>query len=210
MALKVCSKESLDTPHEGPRKLTLAEVLAEFARLKKENEAHAKRQMQKMNARDSEGNKVYNNLGKNKVKIKGRAGEDLEVGLKYEPRDDRYYAAAYHKGKLHHGPYQVVRERAVADLQQLRKKLKLPDPRALVGPFEPTPRPSAPYPEEWLAGASDFIKVFHLKAMEQVRAPAGELAVPFSSGACPRKKGAEQRERNRRSWNSKIDGARPK
>ena len=92
------------------------------------------------------------------MKLKGRAGEDLEVGLQYDPRKDRYHAKVFHKGEQHHGPYQVVRERAVADLQQLRKKLKLPDPRALVGPFEPTPRPSAPYPEEWLAGAADFIK----------------------------------------------------
>merc|ERR1719316_405925 len=96
----------------------------------------------------------------------------MEVGLQYDPRKDRYYAQVRDKGKVHHGPLQVVRERAVADLQQLRKKLKLPDPRALVGPFEPTPRPSAPYPEGWLAGASDYIKVFHLKAMEQVREQA--------------------------------------
>ena len=58
VTVQVCSEASLDTPHEGPRKLKLAEVLAEFARLKKENEAHAKRQKQKMNARDSEGNMV--------------------------------------------------------------------------------------------------------------------------------------------------------
>ena len=143
----------------GARKLTLAEVLAEFARLKKENEAHAKKQIAKLwTLRDAEGKMVHHNKGKNFVKVKGRAGEDLEVGLTYDPRLDRYRAKVFHKGKGHYGPHQVVRERAVADLQQLRKKLKLPDPRALVGPFEPTPRPSAPYPEEWLAGAADFIK----------------------------------------------------
>ena len=97
--------------------------------------------------RDSDGNRI------------GRAGEILEEGLIYNKGEDRYYAKVWKNGHNYQGPYQVVIEKARADLRLYRKKFTLPNPLALVGPLAQTEGPSGPFPEKWMHGASDFIKV---------------------------------------------------
>ena len=97
--------------------------------------------------RDSDGNRI------------GRAGEILEEGLCYRKDKDRYYAHVSKNGMAHSGPLQVVIDKARADLRLYRKKFTLPNPLALVGPLAQTEGPSGPFPEKWMHGASDFIKV---------------------------------------------------
>ena len=72
---------------------------------------------------------------------------------------DRYRAQVWKNGQAHVGPYQVVIEKARADLRLYRKKFTLPNPLALVGPLAKTEGPSGPFPEKWMHGSSDFIKV---------------------------------------------------
>jgi len=154
-------------------KKKLGQIVAAFDQLRKSNEEKAKNKWKKMNeksnSRDENGVMIYNSNAKrtdghrdsdgNRI---GRAGEILEEGLIYDHKIDRYRARVWKNGVDYQGPYQVVIEKARADLRLYRKKFTLPNPLALVGPLAQTEGPSGPFPEKWMHGASDFIKALRL------------------------------------------------